>query len=364
MTSGSPSSRVSPSPRSKRNKKAKDKNLEAKIKEPLSTMTEGYEIPVEDMDAWVNRAAEARWKEVRGRPKNNIPRPMNSFMLYRRAYKERIKKWGQQGDNNQMISSVAGISWNMEPPAIKDYYTKIANLEKENHAKAFPDYKFTPNKNVQKRARDDEEDSDPEWEGESMHGGKRTRRHSDRDVTRSRSPTPGQMSWSPQYHGSPYLQNDAHMVPMQQHEYWAHNDPYAAYGQHPRMQLAYGQPMHPLSYGPTSVPMHEQRYMSPPVGLPPGMDGMPEDQMMMRTEYGIDPGLEDHFPQSTSYHYGSFIESHPAGMVEGGAEYANQAQEMIHPGMQTLAPAESSWDTIENVGSAFDTELSRWPGDT
>lgn len=363
MTAESPSSRVSPSPRSKRNRKGKDKNLEVRITEPLSTMTESFDVPVEDMEAWVNRPSEDRWKEVKGRPKNNVPRPMNSFMLYRRAYKERIKKWGQQGDNNQMISSVAGISWNMEPASIKDHYTRIANLEKENHAKAFPEYKFTPNKTVQKRPRDDDEDSDPEWDGDSMYSGKRRRGRDDRDVTRSRSPTPGQLSWagSPRYHGSPYPSSDPHMISMPQHEYWAQADAYAA-GYHPyaRMQMTYAQPMHPLSYGPTSVPMSEQRYMSPPVGLPPGMDGGPDEQMMLPSEYGIDPGLEDHFPQSTSYHYGSFVEGHHPGMPEGNAEYAPQTQEMMHPGMQTLAPAEASWETAENIGSAFDSELSHW----
>lgn len=329
-------------------------------------MTRDYDVPVEDMEAWVSRPNEDRWKEVKGRPKNNIPRPMNSFMLYRRAYKERIKKWGQQGDNNQMISSVAGISWNMEPAPIKDYYTRIANLEKENHTKAFPDYKFTPNKNLQKRARDEDEDSDPEWEGESVYGGKRRRGRTDRDVTRSRSPTPGQLSWtgSPHYHGSPYPSNDPHMMPMSQHEYWTQADAYhTAYNPYTRMQMAYAQPMHPLSYGPTSVPMSEQRYMSPPVGLPPGMDGGLEDQMMLRTEYGIDPGLEDHFPQSTSYHYGSYIEGHAPGLVEGDIEYAAQVQNSTHPGMQTLAPAGPSWDAADNAGSAFDTELSRWSGE-
>lgn len=96
------------------------------------------------MEEWVNRPAEVRLKEVEKR-KGYVTRPMNSFMLYRSAFAERTKLWCLQ-NNHQIVSSVSGESWPLEPPQVREQYNEYARIERDNHQKAHPGYKFSPSK--------------------------------------------------------------------------------------------------------------------------------------------------------------------------------------------------------------------------
>ncbi|PGG97528.1 hypothetical protein GX51_07280 [Blastomyces parvus] len=116
------------------------------VPRPLSELTRGMRIPVRNMELHVTRSAEQRQREVVLR-KGKIARPMNSFMLYRSAYAEATKEWCAQ-NNHQVVSQVAGISWPKEPSEVREYYEKLANLERDNHDKAHPNYKFAPNKST------------------------------------------------------------------------------------------------------------------------------------------------------------------------------------------------------------------------
>jgi len=119
------------------------------LQAPLSVLTKDSETPLRDMEAWVNRSVEDRRAEVT--KANKIARPMNRFMLYRSAYAERTKKWCDQ-NNHQIVSKVTGQSWKkLEPKEIKDYYDRLATIERENHQRAFPEYKFAPAKAAPKR---------------------------------------------------------------------------------------------------------------------------------------------------------------------------------------------------------------------
>ena len=130
-----------PEPRKPKPKKEKMKRLTA----PLSELTKDYEnIPVRDMDAWVNRSVQTRLGEV-VKKKGKISRPMNSFMLYRSAYAERTKAWCSE-NNHQVVSSISGESWPMEPSEVRDRYNNLAKLERINHQAAHPEYKFSPSK--------------------------------------------------------------------------------------------------------------------------------------------------------------------------------------------------------------------------
>ena len=71
----------------------------------------------------------------------------------------------------------------MEPQEVKDQFTEWAKIERDNHAKAHPDYKFSPSKNGKKRKgefSDDEDDGseldhqDPD--GEYRAGGRHAKR--------------------------------------------------------------------------------------------------------------------------------------------------------------------------------------------
>lgn len=113
----------------------------------------------------MNRSAETRRKEVEKR-NGYVTRPMNSFMLYRSAYAERTKQWCLQ-NNHQVVSSVSGESWPMEPPEVRELFNEYAKIERINHQNAHPTYKFSPSKAAaparkRKREFSDDEPSDLE----------------------------------------------------------------------------------------------------------------------------------------------------------------------------------------------------------
>ncbi|KAI0204741.1 hypothetical protein F4808DRAFT_308492 [Astrocystis sublimbata] len=132
-----------------------------------------------DIEAYVKRLPEERRHEVANSKTGKVKRPMNAFMLYRKAYQNRTKEWkrlddirrkeesaaaaaagGPEGnskpekghDNHQVISQVCGASWNMEPQELRDQYDEWAKIERNNHKLAFPDYKFAPAKSKVKKA--------------------------------------------------------------------------------------------------------------------------------------------------------------------------------------------------------------------
>ncbi|KAF4227976.1 hypothetical protein CNMCM8980_007020 [Aspergillus fumigatiaffinis] len=96
------------------------------------------------MHSWVQRPDEERHQEVLKRH-GRIPRPLNSFMLYRSAYADRAKLWTAH-DNHQTVSVITGLSWNIETPQIRRMYKNLAKIEKRNHARAHPGYHFTVRK--------------------------------------------------------------------------------------------------------------------------------------------------------------------------------------------------------------------------
>lgn len=109
----------------------------------LSQLTKNMtDVPIVDTDAWVRRPVEDRKKETE--QKGKILRPMNSFMLYRRAYTERIKRCSSRG-SPQVVSSIAGKSWHMEPQQVHDEYQRLAQIERDGHAEAYPGYKLKLN---------------------------------------------------------------------------------------------------------------------------------------------------------------------------------------------------------------------------
>ncbi|KKZ67967.1 hypothetical protein EMCG_06308 [[Emmonsia] crescens] len=130
----------------KRNTAKRGNNDGITLKRPLSELTREIPIPVRDMELHVKRSSEQRLKETE-RKKGKIPRPMNSFMLYRSAYAEVTKEWCCQ-NNHQVVSQLAGKSWPLEPQEIRDHYERLANIERDNHDKAHPNYKFAPNKST------------------------------------------------------------------------------------------------------------------------------------------------------------------------------------------------------------------------
>ncbi|KAI9814455.1 MAG: hypothetical protein M1827_003311 [Pycnora praestabilis] len=160
-------SRVMKAPRMKRKtpKQGKgDKSNRPKISAPLSELTKDWaHIPIRNMEEWVNRSTEVRNQEKQRR-EGYITRPMNSFMLYRSAFAERTKVWCLQ-NNHQVVSSVSGESWPLEPDEVREQYTEYAKTERNNHQIAHPNYKFSPSKAqvpVPKRNFDSDADEESE----------------------------------------------------------------------------------------------------------------------------------------------------------------------------------------------------------
>ncbi|QDS74639.1 hypothetical protein FKW77_009213 [Venturia effusa] len=158
-------SRRSTPPRVSKKRAAKTKKTPM-LTAPLSVLTKDMvSVPVRDMQAWVNRPRSERIKETERR-NGYVTRPMNSFMLYRSAYSERTKVWCV-GNNHQVVSSVSGESWPLEPPEVREFYNELAKIERINHQMAHPDYKFSPakpgaaGKNFKRKEMDSDDESEP-----------------------------------------------------------------------------------------------------------------------------------------------------------------------------------------------------------
>ncbi|KAI5296163.1 hypothetical protein KEM52_005367 [Ascosphaera acerosa] len=138
-------SRLAKSTPKRRTAPIEDDSATPELTAPLSELTKHMtHIPVRDMEAHAHRSLEVRLKEVE-KKNGKIARPMNSFLLYRSAYAERTKEWCSK-NNHQIVSRVSGASWPLETPEIREKYEQLAIIERENHKKAHPDYKFSPNK--------------------------------------------------------------------------------------------------------------------------------------------------------------------------------------------------------------------------
>ena len=305
----------------KSTKKPKEKSKRAALEKPLSELTKKLtDVPVKDTATWVNRSFMERLAEKR--PDGSIKRPSNSFMLYRSAYTERCREL-EKSKNHQDISSIAGASWAIETPEIKGQFEDWAKLERENHQKAFPDYKFQPQTQAakerkRKRTSDEhsEEFSDPEdatyHNGRGGAGDSRrsTRAKNGRVTYREYSDSPTLTSQDEANTPEPYMlsQNTSyfgtansgkplpHAVDRfgQPGAYFVTSNAGAIYG-------AYGYPTgaEDLQYYPGDVEAYGN--ISPPMGLPGAshddlMGELPMDggHVMLSGSSLLDPELEEH----------------------------------------------------------------------
>ena len=179
------------------------------------------DIPVKDTAAWVNRSLEERREEAK--IAKFVKRPSNSFILYRSAYADRARSF-QKSANHQVVSSVAGESWSLESEEVKKEFDQWAKIERENHAKAFPEYKFQPqtNKAPNKKRKDrdgdseDESDLDSDYTYEPRGGNRGVRQRKTRSPYRDDSHTPSTLD---EY--DPYGQHG----PSMYHSTYRYNNP-------------------------------------------------------------------------------------------------------------------------------------------
>ncbi|EHK98655.1 putative Transcription factor ste11 [Glarea lozoyensis 74030] len=174
-------SRAEKSPKPKKVKKEKAKGERtSKMDRPLTELTKDFTLEAVDIEAYVNRSAEVRRKEVdEGKVPAKVKRPMNSFMLYRKCYQKRANAWCLE-NNHQIISQICGESWPLEPDEVREQFNEWARIERINHQNAHPGYKFSPTKPGQAKGgkrkmteelmTEDSELDDYDWQG---HGSNR-----------------------------------------------------------------------------------------------------------------------------------------------------------------------------------------------
>jgi hypothetical protein len=142
---------------------------------PLTELTKDFTLQAVDIEAYVNRSAEVRRKEVEeGKTPGKVKRPMNSFMLYRKCYQKRANAWCLE-NNHQIISQICGESWPLEPDEVREQFNEWARIERVNHQNAHPGYKFSPTKPGQAKSgkrklnddamTEDSELDDYDWQG-------------------------------------------------------------------------------------------------------------------------------------------------------------------------------------------------------
>ncbi|KAI0761987.1 high mobility group box domain-containing protein, partial [Trametes elegans] len=71
------------------------------------------------------------------------PRPPNAWMIYRTAQRILLKAEHPQM-HERVVSRLVATMWAREPPAVRDRYQRDADRAKEEHARRFPGYKYTP----------------------------------------------------------------------------------------------------------------------------------------------------------------------------------------------------------------------------
>ena len=299
----SSSARVSTSPavRAKKEKKSKlDRSKTPKLTAPLSVLTKDMTVPCKDIEAWVNRSAETRQKET-GKRNGYIARPMNSFMLYRSAYADRTKQWCLQ-NNHQVVSSVSGESWPMEPQEVRDQFTEWSKIERANHAAAHPNYKFSPSKSKKRKNADDGSDvegidsvldTDPDGEYRGTRAGRQRRLQ--QQVEQQHIPLNETVGFT----SDPYF---AHQ--QQQHALGYEQNPYSSYnpGRPVPSNIAYdhyGRPYNPQTgaYLAQQQQQQQQQYYQVPQAYMSGRVPTPQQQQQQQQQqstvggYGL-PGQQ------------------------------------------------------------------------
>ncbi len=292
-----------------RKDKGKSENKVAKLDQPLSELTKHWDhVPIVDIEAYVNRSVEERRKEVDdGKIPGKVKRPMNSFMLYRKAYQNRTKNWCLQ-NNHQVVSQVCGDSWPLEPASVREQFNEWSRIERINHQNAHPGYKFSPSKTSAvkptKRKLSEEPDTDEsdlevfDWErGE-------TRKHKQQQTSGSRAlvKTSDSTASSP-YGYSRHVSEEPSFSNYNRSSYQAANPGKPVPAQYNPSNLSNGQYYQQTVHQNASMPGMEdvviRKTVAPGMrhlGLPGGhgydmMDPYQPHEARMTYEHRIDPSL-------------------------------------------------------------------------
>jgi len=73
-----------------------------------------------------------------------IPRPQNSWLLFRRNYECYFRQHADRTYSVSEISKMATEWWRILPDTVKDYFRALSKLAKQCHKDKYPDYSYHP----------------------------------------------------------------------------------------------------------------------------------------------------------------------------------------------------------------------------
>ncbi|KAF8528189.1 high mobility group box domain-containing protein, partial [Hysterangium stoloniferum] len=74
---------------------------------------------------------------------SHIPRPSNSFFLFRTDFVSKLPAGGI-ASGNKTLSKLAGDAWKSLPPNKKTYWEEKAHEIREEHARKYPTWRYKP----------------------------------------------------------------------------------------------------------------------------------------------------------------------------------------------------------------------------
>ncbi|QEL57982.1 hypothetical protein CJJ09_000012 [Candidozyma auris] len=80
---------------------------------------------------------------VQAEPEPN-PRPRNAFILFRQKYHQSVLDESTEAKTNPEVSRELGRRWRALSPQEREHWSNLAEEEKKNHAKKYPNYRYTP----------------------------------------------------------------------------------------------------------------------------------------------------------------------------------------------------------------------------
>lgn len=78
---------------------------------------------------------------------NRIPRPRNAFILFRQKYHQLVLDELSEAKTNPEVLRELGRRWRALSVEERAHWTNLAEEEKKNHAKRYPNYRYTPRRN-------------------------------------------------------------------------------------------------------------------------------------------------------------------------------------------------------------------------
>lgn len=79
--------------------------------------------------------------------RKRIPRPRNAFILFRQKYHQSVFGDSSGRKSNSEISKELGNRWRNLLTEEREHWSNLAKEEKDNHAKKYPGYRYSPRKN-------------------------------------------------------------------------------------------------------------------------------------------------------------------------------------------------------------------------